>query len=134
MTTPPMFNDLNDEFEVIYVDIDIKYDLFKQTRIFQNVKANIDMLNNNHEIQVYIRRSSHNNVHLKVITLLHTRFTFTEMMVIRSLLHDDPYRVLLDLRRIYLQGSAEVNRIFSAKNGNKVSEWITWEEYCAANE
>ena len=46
---------------------------------------------------------------------------------IRALLHDDPWRIGIDLRRLAIQGQSEINRIFEmkVKDGKvfRVGEW-----------
>lgn len=119
---------LDDEiFDTIFVDIDIAYDRFKESHVYQHVVDNLTamykwLMNCGITCETFIRRSSNNNVHIMVH--LYQTVNFATMMIIRAILHDDPYRLGIDLRRYAYQGSGEVNRIFTAKNpGGSVSAW-----------
>jgi len=128
----------NNFFKEVYVDIDLKYGTFDRTNIFKH------MLDNYHEIQsawdnviseIYIRKSSSGNVHLKLVIDKDYDLTFPYMMMLRTMLFDDPLRIGLDMRRVAKHGLNEVNRIFSTKikdgSVNHVGEWITLTDYIA---
>lgn len=109
-------------YDTIYVDIDVKYDFFQTSDLFNIIKENLRLLDGWKIFSaVYIRRSSSNNVHLRLN--LAFGVGFEESMIIRSLLHDDPYRLAIDMRRIVFQDGEECNRIFSSKNGRVAGDW-----------
>jgi hypothetical protein len=76
--------------------------------------------------RAWMRRSAGGNTHIRVDTTLPVGFV--NMMMIRALLHDDVFRLAIDLRRLAYQGTQEVNRIFMAKIKDgaiaTVGEWI----------
>lgn len=111
----------------LYIDIDNDYDQFLESRTFIYIKENwkyvTGILGYNPDISY--RRSSSGHVHLKVI--LRNDVSIIDQFKIRSLLHDDPWRIGIDLRRLAIQGATEINRIFDTKvkNGTvyTVGEW-----------
>jgi hypothetical protein len=111
----------------IFIDIDLRYDGFKTTKTYKLMMANlIKMVSQWHIIDdVFIRKSASGNVHIKVVTKSEVDFVTT--LIIRSMLHDDIYRIGIDLRRIAYKGLSETNRIFSTgvKDGNigHVGDW-----------
>lgn len=109
----------NPLFNPIFVDIDVKYNAFMKSRLKFLIDANLKKIRGIDE--VWIRSSSHGNVHLKLVMVKPVDFCM--MMQIRALCHDDHYRLGLDLRRYYLQGANEVNRIFDVKNEGVAGEW-----------
>jgi len=119
-------------FREIYIDIDQDYDTFDTSKTAQFIRKNVEIYNReafNHKIgKIEIRRSSSGHVHLKVY--LESQVEFLSMMQIRALLHDDVYRLAIDLRRSFIQGEQETNRIFSSKwkNGEEfhAGEWREW--------
>lgn len=102
-------------WESVYVDIDVKYELFTQSRTYRFMMRNLYRMTHQWEIikAAWYRQSSGGNVHIRV----DTRFpvSFTTMMIIRAMMHDDIYRLAIDLRRMAYQGKDEVNRIFVSK-------------------
>jgi len=128
----------NNFFKEVYVDIDLKYDTFSGTKIFKHMLDNYNEIQtawNNIISEIYIRKSSSGNVHLKLVIDKDYDLTFTYMMMLRTMLFDDPLRIGLDMRRVAVRGINEVNRIFSTKikdgSVNHVSEWITLTDYIA---
>ena len=124
-------------FREIYIDIDQDYDTFDTSKTAQFIKKNVELYNkqpiSNREYfntieKIEIRKSSSGHVHLKVY--MQSPVRFSEMMQIRALLHDDVYRLAIDLRRSFIQGEQETNRIFSSKwkNGEEfhAGEWREW--------
>lgn len=119
-------------FREIYVDIDQSFETFNSSRTAMFIRANVVLYNsrgNNKIDRIDIRRSSSGNVHLKIF--LNLPVDFLGMMVLRSLMHDDVYRMAIDLRRSYFQGEQETNRIFSSKwkDGKeyRAGEWQRWD-------
>ena len=111
----------------IYIDIDVKFESFSQLKIYQMIKQNIPVIREKFgEFQVWMRRSSSGNVHIRLD--FQRDLTVLEHFQVRSMMHDDIYRIGIDLRRLTLQGENEINRIFDmkAKNGKiyKASPWI----------
>jgi spore coat polysaccharide biosynthesis protein SpsF (cytidylyltransferase family) len=118
-------------FREIYIDIDQDYDTFDTSKTAQFIRRNVEIFNKNFVNRIdkiEIRKSSSGHVHLKVY--LESPVRFLEMMQIRALLHDDVYRLAIDLRRSFIQGEQETNRIFSSKwkNGEEfhAGEWREW--------
>ena len=124
------------KFKALYIDIDQDYDKFLKSRTWEYIKMNWkyvrDIINKYPEkIEdfgvpvLYYRKSSSGNVHLKV--WLPDSVSVLDQFIIRSLLHDDPWRIGIDLRRLYIQGEHEINRIFEmkVKDGKvfRVGEW-----------
>lgn len=123
-------------FKELYVDIDQDFDKFLKSRTFGYIKENwkyvLDILGKYSDLVnvpgislLLYRRSSSGNVHLKV--MIPESVEVLDQFIIRSLLHDDPWRIGIDLRRLYVQGEHEINRIFEmkVKDGKvfKVGEW-----------
>ena len=111
----------------IYVDIDVKFDRFPELKIYQLIKENIPIIRERFgEFQVWMRRSSSGNVHIRLD--FKRDLTVLEHFQVRSLMHDDIYRIGIDLRRLTLQGENEINRIFDmkARNGKiyRASPWL----------
>jgi len=128
----------NNFFKEVYVDIDLRYDTFNRTKIFKHMMDNyyeIQTAWNNVISEIYIRKSSSGNVHLKLVIHKDYDLTFPYMMMLRTMLFDDPLRIGLDMRRVAIRGLNEVNRIFSTKikdgSVNHVGEWITLTHYTA---
>ena len=118
-------------FREIYIDIDQDYDTFDTSKTAQFIRKNIQLLKEKSAVDIqtiYIRKSSSGHVHLRV--LMEFPVGFISMMQIRALLHDDVYRLAIDLRRSFIQGEQETNRIFSSKwkNGEEfhAGEWREW--------
>lgn len=110
----------------IYIDIDVKFESFNQLKICQMIKQNIPIIREKFgEFYVWMRRSSSGNVHIRLD--FQRDLTVLEHFQVRSMMHDDIYRIGIDLRRLTLQGENEINRIFDmkAKNGKiyKASPW-----------
>ena len=115
----------------LYIDIDQDFDKFLESRTWEYIKENWKYVkrlyqNQSYPIMLYYRRSSSGNVHL----MLESDYppTVIEQFQIRALLHDDPWRIGIDLRRLTIQGEDEINRIFSMKVKNgivyRVGPWI----------
>ena len=116
----------------IYIDIDVKFESFSQLKIYQMIKQNIPVIREKFgEFQVWRRRSSSGNVHIRLD--FQRDLTVLEHFQVRSMMHDDIYRIGIDLRRLTLQGENEINRIFDmkAKNGKiyRASPWILSDYY-----
>jgi hypothetical protein len=124
-------------FREIYIDIDQDYETFNTSKTAEFIRKNVELYNTqpissrksmNMIRKIEIRKSSSGHVHLKVYML--DPVDFLEMMQIRALLHDDVYRLAIDLRRSFIQGEQETNRIFSSKwkNGEEfhAGEWREW--------
>lgn len=116
----------------IYIDIDVKFESFNQLKICQMIKQNIPVIREKFgEFQVWMRRSSSGNVHIRLD--FQRDLTVLEHFQVRSMMHDDIYRIGIDLRRLTLQGENEINRIFDmkAKNGKiyRASPWILSDYY-----
>ena len=126
--------------KVLYVDIDQDFKLFLKSRTWEYIKKNreiviniiIKYMNiqylNEDEIMIplWYRKSSSGNVHLKLI--VPSEMSVLDQFKVRALLHDDPWRMGIDLRRLAIQGEEEINRIFEMKVKNgvvyKVGPWI----------
>ena len=121
--------------KVLYVDIDQDFKLFLKSRTWEYVKENwtyvINIISNcidaiEIKIPLWYRKSSSGNVHLKLV--VPSEMSVLDQFKIRALLHDDPWRMGIDLRRLAIQGEEEINRIFEMKVKNgvvyKVGPWI----------
>ena len=113
----------------LYVDIDQDIGRFLESRTFQYIKENwkyVKHLYKSYRVVLYYRRSSSGNVHLMLES--DYRPSVIEQFQIRALLHDDPWRIGIDLRRLAIQGESEINRIFNMKVKNgvvyRVGPWI----------
>jgi hypothetical protein len=114
----------------LYVDIDQDFDKFLKSRTFGYIKENWKyvkgILSRYSWVEnLLMRRSSSGNVHLML--LIPDNVPVLDQFQIRALLHDDPWRLGIDLRRLAIQGEHEINRIFEmkVKDGvvHMVGEW-----------
>jgi hypothetical protein len=114
----------------LYVDIDQDFDKFLKSRTFGYIKENWKyvkgILSRYSWVEnLLMRRSSSGNVHLML--LIPANVPVLDQFQIRALLHDDPWRLGIDLRRLAIQGEHEINRIFEmkVKDGvvHSVGEW-----------
>ena len=125
------------QYKELYIDIDQNFRQFKKSRTFEYIKENwkyvIDILLKyqgkeylNILLPLWYRKSSSGNVHLKLI--IPSEMSILDQFKVRALLHDDPWRMGIDLRRLAIQGENEINRIFEMKVKNgvvyKVGPWI----------
>ena len=112
----------------IYIDIDVKYESFRNLRLYGLIKQNVLVIRNQFgNFEVWIRRSSSGNVHLRLN--FGRDLSVLEHFQVRSLMHDDIYRIGIDLRRLTLQGENEINRIFEMKAKNGVIYRVgLWED------
>ena len=123
--------------KVLYVDIDQDFKLFLKSRTWEYIKKNwkyvIDILLKyqgkeylNILLPLWYRKSSSGNVHLRLI--VPSEMSVLDQFKVRALLHDDPWRMGIDLRRLAIQGEEEINRIFEMKVKNgifyRVGPWI----------
>ena len=122
-------------YEELYIDIDQDFDKFLKSRTFGYIKENWKyvtdiigkyiILPEFFSISLWYRRSSSGNVHLKLT--IPYNMEILDQFQIRALLHDDPWRIGIDLRRLAIQGQSEINRIFEmkVKDGKvfRVGEW-----------
>lgn len=111
----------------IYIDIDVKFELFPKLKIYQLIGANLPIVRKKFgDFRLFARRSASGNVHLRLDFV--RDLAVLEQFQVRSLLHDDIYRIGIDLRRLAIQGEGEINRIFDmkAKNGKiyRAGEWF----------
>jgi len=113
----------------LYVDIDQDFDKFLESRTWEYIKENwkyVMHLYQYFSVMLYYRRSSSGHVHL-MLKSVHQP-SVLEQFQIRALLHDDPWRIGIDLRRLTVHGKNEINRIFSMKVKNgvvyRVGPWI----------
>ena len=113
----------------LYVDIDQDIGRFLESRTFQYIKENwkwVVHIYKDNNLRLYYRRSSSGNVHLMLES--NYRPSVLEQFEVRALLHDDPWRIGIDLRRLTIQGESEINRIFNMKVRNgvafKVGPWV----------
>ena len=114
----------------LYIDIDQDFKEFLNSNTWSYIKQNWKYIEDFKLYpELYYRRSSSGHVHLKLEFL--TEPDILVQFEIRALLHDDPFRIALDLRRLPIQGKYEINRIFSSKYKNgqlhSVGEWIKLE-------
>ena len=110
----------------LYIDIDQDFKEFLKSNTWSYIKQNWKYIEEYKLFpEVYYRMSSSGHVHLKLE--LQSEPDLLVQFEIRALMHDDPFRIALDLRRLPIQGKDEINRIFSSKykNGqlNSVGEW-----------
>ena len=112
----------------IYIDIDVKYESFRNLRLYGLIKQNVLVIRNQFgNFEGWIRRSSSGNVHLRLN--FDRDLSVLEHFQVRSLMHDDIYRIGIDLRRLTLQGENEINRIFEMKAKNGVIYRVgLWED------
>lgn len=112
----------------LYIDIDNDFNKFFESRTFKYIRENWNYVIAivGYSPDVYMRRSSSGHIHLKL--LIPDGITIISQFAIRSLCHDDPWRIGIDLRRLAIQGQSEINRIFDMKVKNgvtyRVGEWI----------
>ena len=113
----------------LYVDIDQDFDKFLKSRTCDYIRQNwkyVKHLYQSYRVVLYYRRSSSGNVHLMLES--DYRPSVIEQFQVRALLHDDPWRIGIDLRRLTIQGESEINRIFNMKVKNgvvyRVGPWI----------
>ena len=113
----------------LYVDIDQDFDKFLKSRTWDYIRQNwkyVKHLYKSYRVVLYYRRSSSGNVHLMLKS--DYRPSVIEQFEVRALLHDDPWRIGIDLRRLAIQGESEINRIFNMKVKNgvvyKVGPWV----------
>ena len=116
----------------VYIDIDVKFESFKQLKVYELIKQNIPIIRKKFgDFDLWMRRSSSGNVHIRLD--FQRDLTVLEHFQVRSMMHDDIYRIGIDLRRLTLQGENEINRIFDmkAKNGKiyRASPWILSDYY-----
>lgn len=113
----------------VYIDIDVKFESFKQLNVYQLIKQNVSVIREKFgDFDIWMRKSSSGNVHMRLDFYFDRDLTVLEHFQVRSMMHDDIYRIGIDLRRLTLQGENEINRIFDmkAKNGKiyRASPWI----------
>ena len=113
----------------LYVDIDQDFDKFLKSRTWDYIRQNwkwVVHFYKDNDLRLYYRKSSSGNVHLMLKS--DYRLSMIGQFEVRALLHDDPWRIGIDLRRLAIQGEDEINRIFEmkVKNGTvyKVGPWI----------
>ena len=120
-----------ENFENIYIDIDMDYDRFPKSKTWELIQKNLPVIEENYgTFDLYIRRSSSGHVHLWLaFKIIVKDVEILDHFVIRSLMHDDIFRIGIDLRRLFYQGPGEINRIFEMKykNGMKheVGKWVS---------
>ena len=111
----------------LFIDIDQDFKEFLNSNTWSYIKQNWKYIEDFKLYpELYYRRSSSGHVHLKLEFL--TEPDILVQFEIRALMHDDPFRISLDLRRLPIQGKDEINRIFSSKYKygqlHSVGEWI----------
>ena len=116
----------------LYIDIDNDFEKFLTSRTFGYIKENmveVERLLDKEENfieKIQYRRSASGHVHLKLELDYEPNLLIA--FQVRALMHDDPWRIGIDLRRLAMQGRSEINRIFSTKVKNgityQVGEWI----------
>ena len=104
--------------ESIFVDIDQDYDRFFESKTWTHIKENLRMIFDSRKMNyglrdIYIRKSSRGHVHLRFD--FNSKMSFPDHFVFRSLMHDDPWRLSIDLRRYWTQGERGINRLFDTK-------------------
>ncbi|MEM3555085.1 MAG: hypothetical protein QXU79_04660 [Candidatus Micrarchaeaceae archaeon] len=116
---------------VTYVDLDhIRYRNLNFW-VLNSIRKKINNWNekrNNKIKYAYIRESANSHVHLMLI--LERNMDLLDHFILRSIFNDDPYRIAMDLKRIYSYGYIEdkYNRIFDMKrNGNRIKYVGQWE-------
>ena len=114
----------------LFIDIDQDFKEFLNSNTWSYIKQNWKYIEEFKLFpELYYRRSSSGHVHLKLE--FQSEPDLFIQFEIRALLHDDPFRIALDLRRLPIQGKDEINRIFSSKYKNgqlhSVGEWIKLE-------
>lgn len=114
----------------LYIDIDQDFDKFLKSRTWDYIKENwiyVRRLYKMYMVDLFYRRSSSGHVHLMLVCDDY-KPTVLEQFQIRALMHDDPWRIGIDLRRLTVHGEDEINRIFSMKVKNgvvyRVGPWI----------
>jgi hypothetical protein len=117
----------------IYVDIDQDFLIFYKSKTWGLIRKNLPEIEKKFgQFQLWIRRSSSGHVHMRID--LSEGVGVLDHFVIRSLMHDDIFRIGIDLRRLFYQGAGEINRIFEMKfkNGirHEVGKWesVDWRE------
>ena len=111
----------------LYIDIDQDFKEFLNSNTWSYIKQNWKYIEEFKLYpELYYRRSSSGHVHLKLE--FQSEPDILVQFEIRALMHDDPFRIALDLRRLPIQGKDEINRIFSSKYKygqlHSVGEWI----------
>jgi len=110
----------------ITLDWDISYSTIKNSRIYNEfkewVKQNKDMI-----LKIEARKSSHGNTHIRIT--LNKKISEFQVFQIRAYLHDDVYRLALDLIRSY--ENKPNNRLWDEKFDAKTKEILRagkWED------
>lgn len=120
-----------ENFENIYIDIDLDYDRFGMSKTWELIRKNLPEIEKKYgTFDLYIRKSSSGHVHLWLaFKIIVKDVEILDHFVIRSLMHDDIFRIGIDLRRLFYQGPGEINRVFEMKykNGMKheVGKWVS---------
>ena len=116
----------------IYIDIDTPYLIYIYSFHYIYMKKKINYLKEVFgDIEVYIRKSSSGNTHLKLefkTVEIFEGFTFYDSLIIRAYLDDDEKRIRADCFRYFvLNDIEETNRIFDCKIKNDIvynaGEW-----------
>lgn len=104
------------ESEIIYVDIDQKFEVWtpRLWGLFRKRCVQAEDLTGVHIGKVQMRKSASGKIHAKIQFLKPVTIDVT--FLIRAFLGDDPFRLAVDMVRWVRYGKkAEVNRIFDTK-------------------
>jgi hypothetical protein len=98
----------------IYLDYDLAYSTHLDSIIAARFVARIQKVISTYgDVNIFKRRSSGGNTHYKLV--FNTDIDVFSHFVIRAALCDDRDRVYIDLKRYFLHGEQEINRLFDGK-------------------
>jgi hypothetical protein len=113
------------EITTIFIDHDVNYKSWTSSQKYEAIKRWLPEIAKFHPYEeIYIRESASGKVHLKIDFIGDLQLLDT--FIIRSLLADDVYRLVMDLKRCF-DKPGETNRIFDEKwtdgQVKKAGEW-----------
>jgi hypothetical protein len=98
----------------IYLDYDLRYDTHLDSIIAARFAARISKIISKYgSVSIFKRKSSSGNTHYKLV--FENDISVFDHFIIRAALCDDRDRVYIDLKRYFLNGEQEINRLFDGK-------------------
>jgi hypothetical protein len=116
---------MTDENTIIFIDWDVSYKSYQSTQKWEALMRWLPEIAKLHPYeQIYIRESPNHKVHLRIDFV--GELELFDTFIIRALLADDVYRLIMDLKRAFKE-PMETNRIFDEKwtdnQVRKAGEW-----------
>jgi hypothetical protein len=113
------------EVKTLYLDWDVNYKTYLTTTKWEAFQKWFpEIVSNYGDCQAYVRQSANGKVHIRLD--FSKNIPLFDSMIIRALLADDVFRLIMDLKRCF-RNPEETNRIFEQKwsNGSmkKAGEW-----------